>query len=732
MMQLLAHSAQGCVPEQPYREHILAVNRNAKKYAESALRFFSGGRDEKIFLLKAVDEGSSFHDLGKVDARNQAVLKESGSREKLPVNHCDAGTAFLWNKKAINGALLTYCHHGGLFSMSEELKKSDGRMAFRDVVIAPDIDARLGGYVAAHLQTAEPCAPTPDCFPLKGLSLRIALSCLVDADHHDTASHYGQESDAMPSQARWEERQEALKQYVKNLKQGRNDARNDLRNEIFMACEQTDIEPPIKFCDAPVGSGKTTAIMAHLLNIAAKKKQRHIFVVLPYTNIIKQSVDIYRKALVLPGENPEEVVAAHYHQADFSDLSSRHLSTLWRSPIIVTSAVQFFETLAAASTPKLRKLHELPGSSVFVDESHSAMPLHIWPQQWTWLNELAEKWGCYFMLASGSLVRFWEFEGFSKPEVNVPNILPKALQKKCKALENERVFYPERPPPMNKGELIELVLSKPGPRLVILNTVQSAAVVAHELKKAGHETLHLSTALAPVDREIIIMRIQRKLEFENHSDWTLVATSCVEAGVDFSFKTAFRESATLTSLIQTGGRANRHGKDESCQIIDFRVQDPLLNKHPAFDVSRTVMDQMFEDGLLNQLSPAELASESVCRELNKTDVKSKAGKIRDLEQKQEYKEVAKFCRIINADTRLVVVTPSIVAKLKNGEKVSSVELLRNSVQIWSNKINELNLIPFVRHEDIYSLGGYSYDPDFLGYMAGFLPIVYQKNEGLII
>jgi len=731
-MRLLAHSAQGGVSEQSYRKHIFAVNRDAKIHISDATRFFLGTCEEKKALLKSVDESALYHDLGKVDSENQVVLNESGSREKLPLNHCDAGAAFLWSRKAFNASVLTYCHHFGLFSMSDEQTKSDGEMAFRDMDIAADIDVRLEGYIAEHSEEAGISEPTADDFPLKGLSLRIALSCLVNADHYDTAFHYGQEPDVESCPVRWKERQDALNRYVGELKQGRSNVRNDQRNEIYLACQQALVEPSIKCCDAPVGSGKTTAVMAHLLKIAANKKLRHIFVVLPYTNIIRQSVDVYRKALALPGENPEEIVAAHYHQADFSDMGSRYLSMLWRSPIIVTSAVQFFETLAGANTSKLRKLHELPGSAVFVDESHSAMPLHIWPQQWRWITELSEKWKSYFVLASGSLVRFWEFAEFSAEETIVPNILPKPLQEKTMKFESQRVVYPERTQPMNRQELISFILTKPGPRLVILNTVQSAAVIAHELKKAGHETLHLSTALAPVDREIIIARIRRKLEFPNQPDWTLVATSCVEAGVDFSFKTAFRESSTLTSLIQTGGRANRHGKDLECSIIDFRVRDPLLNKHPAFDVSRTILDQMFEEGLLNQLSPAELASESVRRELIKTDIKIRAGKIKGLEKKQEYKEVARLCRIIDADTRVVVVTPSIVDKLNKREKVPSVELLRNSVQLWSKKTSKLDLIPLQYHEEMFSLGSYTYDPDFLGYMEGLLPLIYQDEEGLII
>ena len=100
-------------------------------------------------------------------------------------------------------------------------------------------------------------------------------------------------------------------------------------------------------CDAAVGSGKTTAVMAYLLRVAERKKLRHIFVVLPFTNIIQQSVDVYRKALVLAGEDPAEVVAEVHHRAEFQNPESREMSVLWDAPITVTTAVQFFETLAA-------------------------------------------------------------------------------------------------------------------------------------------------------------------------------------------------------------------------------------------------------------------------------------------------------------------------------------------------------------------------------------------------
>jgi CRISPR-associated endonuclease/helicase Cas3 len=276
------------------------------------------------------------------------------------------------------------------------------------------------------------------------------------------------------------------------------------------------------------------------------------------------------------------------------------------------------------------------------------------------------------------------------------------------------------------------MLSKPGPHLVILNTVQSAAVIAHELRETGHETLHLSTALTPVDRNVIIDKVHQKLKCKDLTNWTLIATSCVEAGIDFSFKTAFRESSSVTSLIQVGGRANRHGYEEESSIIDFRVRDPLLNEHPAFRESRKIVDRMFDEGLMNDLSPTDLATESIRLEMKKTDTLKKAQQIRHEEEKQNYKEVACLCRVIEADTQIVVVNPSVVQRLSSYEKVSPMELLQNSVQIWSTKIAKLDLAPIKNHEELFSLGGYKYDREFLGYMAGLLPIVYQDEECLII
>ena len=101
-MPLLAHSAQDGVPEQPYREHILAVKQCAQRHIGAALQFFVGTPAEGDALSKAVHDGSLLHDLGKIDAENQAILRTPDCREALPLNHADAGTAFLCKRMAVN------------------------------------------------------------------------------------------------------------------------------------------------------------------------------------------------------------------------------------------------------------------------------------------------------------------------------------------------------------------------------------------------------------------------------------------------------------------------------------------------------------------------------------------------------------------------------------------------------------------------------------------------------
>ncbi len=734
-MEPLAHSgraARGLGP-QKYRDHIVTVRDFGGHQVRAALRY----RTVPDPALEAsVEMAGEFHDLGKLEPENQTVLRTK-ERGGLPINHVDAGVAHLSGCRQTEAAIAVYGHHVGLCDVPSEHVKEDlarqdpASAACRDYKIKTATDARLASLLAQHREAvpATPMAPANRRRPFTGLERRLLLSCLVDADHTDTARHYGDQPDLSPGEARWAERLAALDRYVGNLA-GDPGPRDALRSGIYAACRSATPDNFIWACDSPVGSGKTTAIMAYLLQAAIALGLRHIFVVLPYTNIVQQSVDVYRKALVLPGEEPAKIVAAHHHQAEFKSADLRFLTTLWDAPVIVTTAVQFFETLGASQTPRLRKLHQLPGSAVFIDEAHAAMPIHLWPFMWEQIKALARDWSCRFVLGSGSLAKFWEnprILGEGKTE-EIPPMIPDRLRVDSSVFERSRVVYRSRPEALSLGQLCDWIQGDIGPRLVVLNTVQSAAVVASELRRRGVSTLHLSTALAPVHRKVILRLIRRRLKLTPQRDWALVATSCVEAGVDFSFAIAFRERCRASSLVQIGGRVNRHGERSEGVVWDFIVNDPRLTLHPDFKQTRVVVEDVFRKGMWDR-DLTELMTYALEQEFKRQSGEQKIAELFQKEAVGSYPTVADLTRLIRSDTRLVVIDPKLVAAIGAGERVGRRELLANSVQLWFSKIGKHALNPIgYGNEEIYAWGD-EYDPKFLGIMAGVLKMDQIDRDG---
>lgn len=742
----LAHSAKDDIPAQSYREHVCNVYEMAFDNAAKA-----GAYSKYNTLMKdAVAIAALYHDLGKLAPENQKVLK-SCVKESLPLNHVDAGVAalqssgFSWAENL--AALFVYSHHIGLQSLPDENAKGKGNV-FRDISLNQEdrlvkeiIDKSLSNYLESHKSLLSNMpemkkskwygnAPTP-------LFMRMALSCLVDADHTDTARHYNNVIPDGEIPLHPEKRLVSMDNYIvglakknveKKLSQ-RERKRNELRQQIYESCRNASpSDKGFVTCDSPVGTGKTTAVMAHLLNVAKTKKLRRIFVVLPFTNIIDQSVDIYRN-IVLSGENPEKAVAAHHHKAEFEDLSSRVFSFLWNAPVTVTTAVQFFETLASNHPASLRKLHQLAGSAIFIDEAHAALPAPLWAQAWKWLKELVNDWGCYVVLATGSLNRFWELEEFSVPPLkDIPELVPEKIRKSAMEGEAVRVNYLRKGKPLNVDELCAWIREMPGPRLLILNTVHSAAAVAKRLSESYKDRRcveHLSTALAPVHRDAILKRIKRRLDPNdtdydpNDTEWTLVATSCVEAGIDFSFRTAAREYCSLVSTVQTAGRINRSGKYDQSELWNFQIiPGNSLKGHPSFATSAKILKQFFDEG---KVSPG-YCTEAMKREVReRNQLNADSNPIVIAERNRNFPSVEDQFKVIPTKTVTAIIDWEICERIERHEKVNFIELQQKSVSIYSNNINKFALRPLRGFNDLYAWP-LDYDEDFLGYMAGVLKL----------
>lgn len=728
----LAHSARPAkgIPAQSYPEHIANVLRCADEAMIRAQAYRLGGPDAK--LLAAIRWAGAFHDLGKLVPENQAVLKAYDGG-KLLVPHEDAGAAHCINQGQQAAAWVIAQHHSGLKNFSDE--DSKGRLgaqnpasaSFRNPTVKLDTDARLGSLVSRHMQICAPAEFTSKRVGVPGRTpwdMRLLMSCLVSGDHGDTARHYQQEPAVEAPAPRWEERLAALDKYVGELA-SHSGARNDLRQSVYSACRLASPDTPIWACDAPVGSGKTTAIMAYLLQAAIALKLRHIFVVLPFTNIVNQSVKVYRKALALPDENPAAVVAAHHHAMEFETPTLRALTTTWTSPIIVTTAVQFFETLAASATPRLRKLHALPGSAVFIDEAHAAMPLFLWPYMWGHLDTLSSRWKCRFVLGSGSLPRFWENSRlFSQGSSSIPSMLSTELAETGNKGEKKRVSVKTCPRTHTLESLCTWICSFPGARLLVMNTVQSAAVVARKLRDDGITTLHLSTALSPHDRESVLNRAHEFLTpgKQPTDGWVLVATSCIEAGVDVSFDIAFRERSSVSSLIQIGGRVNRHGNSDIAGVVwDFVTSDRWFSRNPALDRSIRVVQQAFAQGRW-KMTLTDLMTWAIAEEWKQWAKTKEVGELMRLENEREFESVSEKAKLIDEDRALAVVDAALANEIRRGRYVSQSRLSQGSVSIRRTVLERVAPNPIAGEHELYAWPEGEYDSEFLGIMQYVLKL----------
>lgn len=738
---LLAHSAPrpDALP-QLYEDHIANVRSGARERAEAMLCFATPSLGN---LVDAIESAAVFHDLGKLDPENQKALAQ-GRDGKLEYDHIDAGVAHLSAVGNWLAAWLVRAHHApGFpeclrhFDKDRLGRKLRGRR--HDDIADKEhdeqikqTDTNLSAYLAAHESAVGPHSLSP-IRAVHGLTMRLALSCLVDSDHSDTARFKHGIELPNPPQPRWKDRLRRLDEYISKLPSSGNAERNGHRRQFYEACCGSKISESLIACEGPVGIGKTTAVIAYLLKQAISERLRRIIVVAPYTNIITQTARTLRKALVLDGEDAQQVVIEHHHRADFSNITTRDLAVLWRAPIIVTTAVQFFETLASNRSGDLRKLHALPGSAVFVDEAHAALPAHLWRQNWAWLRELADQWSCRFVFASGSLARFWENPDIVARPQRIPELLPSELKQRLMAAERRRIEYKQAGHFENVSDLINVIRDTKGPRLVIFNTVQSAAFVAREMCAAGDDVSHLSTALAPRDRDLILAHLTERLKTRDDRNWTLVATSCVEAGVDLSFGVAFRERFSAASIVQVGGRINRHGESDDGTVFDFTIDaGARVTRHPAARYSAGVLKRQFAAGLFKQddHDPAEIVTAAMAEE-----IRDRGGLGHDLLVEEEtfrnYPKVRELAQVISADTRLVVIDSDLAERLERRERVGFRELLSTSVQIWAHRIEELGLTPVRGRTDVWRWP-YAYDANFLGYMAGVLAQTDLSRKGFAI
>ncbi len=554
--------------------HLLSEHLSNTAYLaeQNAAKFKSGMWGKAAGLLHDVGKGRLIWQeyLGAKSGYYDEDAHLEGSGGKLPhAIHGAKLAEYIFGKEV--GRLLAYCiagHHAGLPDWSSAYGEGRASLDFQmsqDMVIG-DIDSHFIDLA----QSVRPAKP-PWGFD-RGLDLslwiRMIYSCLVDADFLDTESYMQEE--IAPSRGGYASISELWKRFNIYIKKFDNNAAltevNRIRKDIRSRCIQMASDlPGIFSLSVPTGGGKTLSSLAFALEHARKYNLDRIIYVIPYTSIIEQNADVFRRAI-----GDDQVVEHHSSLAEDEWSSKARLaSENWDAPIIVTTSVQFFESLFAVKSSRCRKLHNIARSVVVLDEAQ-LLPVHFLRPILESMQLLVDHYQVTFLISTATQPAFRErtiggeiFRGLR----NVKEIMGERdeVQSLYKSLERCRIVFPDNLNAVSSWEEIAEDLKQWDQVLCIVSDRKSCREL-HRLMPEG--TIHLSALMCGQHRTDIVSTIKQRLQ--DGERVRVISTQLVEAGVDFDFPVVYRAMAGIDSIVQAAGRCNREGKsDNPGKVIVF-------------------------------------------------------------------------------------------------------------------------------------------------------------------
>ena len=553
--------------------HLLADH--LKAVAELAAEF-SGAFDVANTTNRWAYLAGLWHDLGKyregfqryvrlADNPNAHIEGKVGGREKT---HSAAGA--LWAIQQLPkpyGNIVAYLiagHHAGLDDwdggLNQRLQNDDSKQEFKEALAANPPD-----HLLAHSDLVAQIPGGPAGF---SLWVRMLFSCLVDADFLDTEAHFDAgkpaRRDGFPT---LDQMRVSLDAHMVAKAQAATPSEvNTLRADILRQCRNKAALPAGFFSlTVPTGGGKTLSSLAFALNHAQAHGMRRVIYAIPYTSIIEQTADVFREVYKSLGD---EVLIEHHSQADAADRDETARSRLacenWNAPLVVTTNVQLFESLFAAKTSRCRKLHNIVGSIIVLDEAQQLPPAFLQPILDA-LNLLVKHYGVTVVLCTATQPALNSTDYFDKSNnlrglEGVRELMddPDGL---FKELDRVKVEFPPDLKATTPWADIAAQIEQEDCVLAIVSTRKAARELHRLLPK---NTLHLSALMCGAHRKVVIdeikARLQAKREGRDLEPLRVVSTQLVEAGVDIDFPVVFRALAGLDSIAQAAGRCNREGR----------------------------------------------------------------------------------------------------------------------------------------------------------------------------
>ncbi|MDD3244491.1 MAG: CRISPR-associated helicase Cas3', partial [Eubacteriales bacterium] len=543
-MTYLAHIAPDG-REQTLFDHLEGV---AALAAEFAAAF--------VVAFDAEENGSRMgmlHDDGKYSDAFQRRVRGSPER----VGHSTAGAFEAAQARDLLAAFCIAGHHSGLPDGGTQGDTPDkgtllGRLKRAQL-------KQIEDYSAFHTEVkVSPAQPPQWAAHMQATAFfytRMLFSCLVDADFLDTEAFMQGTQSQRGGFPALEAYRILLREHIVPWLKSPAGALGEKRSEILRAVLAAAPQPPGLFTfTAPTGSGKTLASMAFALKHAAAHGLRRVIYVIPYCSIIEQTYRVFEDVF------GAGTVVAHYADVDYgtdenradAQRDHRYLAAEnWDAPVIVTTTVQFFESLFANRPSRCRKLHNLAGSVLIFDEAQM-LPISCLRPCVAAISELVKNYGCTAVLCTATQPALGRL--FEEKE-NLPGVVPFELCPRREALYEQfrRVRY-ETLGKLSDDALAQR-LSALEQVLCIVNRRDQAQALFALLPEEGR--FHLSTTLCPAHRREKLDAIRQRLK--NGLPCRVVSTSLVEAGVDVDFPVVYRALAGLDSVIQAGGRCNREG-----------------------------------------------------------------------------------------------------------------------------------------------------------------------------
>jgi CRISPR-associated endonuclease/helicase Cas3 len=563
-VQFFAHSTERAdkVDWQSLQEHLTCVG----ELAASRAAWFGASPLARLAGL--------LHDLGKYTREFQ--LRLAGQFPRM--DHATWGARVACQRYGALGHLLAYGiagHHAGLAdgAFAAELKRGtlkDRLAAKPEHALLPQWEDEIALPAMSELSPPAGFTMLPDRWVFQQSMLgRMLFSCLVDSDFIDTENFYLRLEGKSPARNIARPSLEALRgQLDRHLGGFSSEGKvNTLRGKILAHVRgQAELDPGLFSLTVPTGGGKTLASLAFALDHAIKHGLRRVIFVIPFTSIVEQNAAVFRKAF---GDLGEDAVLEHHSAfVDNPDRAPQSKEKLrlamenWDAPIVVTTAVQFFESLFADRPSRCRKLHNIAGSVVILDEAQT-LPLKLLRPSVAMIDELALNYRTSIVLCTATQPALNANDGFREGLNGVRELAPDpaGLYESLRRVSVRHVGV------LDDEALADQLRQREQVLCIVNNRRHARALYESIADQPGAR--HLTTLMCAKHRSQVLAEIRTDLK--QGVPCRLVSTSLIEAGVDVDFPTVLRAEAGLDSIAQAAGRCNREGRRplESSEVLVF-------------------------------------------------------------------------------------------------------------------------------------------------------------------